>query len=119
MWKVETLFNGRKVLWVYQTKIIALPEVDRWKPIPILYPEQEVALKILEERGFKRPLVKTIREHFGKEISLYGGRKGFTDLMLSKGNSLESISIWMGHSTIGRTWKSYKNRRKYHIQYSA
>jgi hypothetical protein len=119
MWKVETLFNGRKVLWVYQTKIVALPEVDRWKPIPILYSEQEVGLKILEEGVFKRPLVKTVREHFGKDISLYGGRKGFTDLMLSKGNSLESISIWMGHSTIGRTWKSYKNRRKYHIQYGA
>lgn len=119
MWKVETLFNGRKVLWVYQTKIVALPEVDRWKPIPILYSEQEVGLKILEEGVFKRPLVKTVREHFGKDISLYGGRKGFTDLMLSKGNSLESISIWMGHSTIGRTWKSYKNRRKYHIQYGS
>jgi len=39
--------------------------------------------------------------------------------MLAKGNSLENISIWMGHSTIGRTWKSYKKRRKYHIQYGS
>ena len=39
--------------------------------------------------------------------------------MLSKGNTLENISIWMGHSTINRTWQSYKNRRKYHIQYGA
>lgn len=82
-------------------------------------PEQELSLNIIESREFKRPLVKTMREYFGKGISLYGGRKGFTDLMLSKGNSLESISIWMGHSTIGHTWKSYKDRRKYHIQYGA
>jgi hypothetical protein len=117
LWKVEELFNGRKVLWIYQTKVIALPEEDRWKPIPILYPEQEVALEILDTDTFKRPLVKTVRNHFGKDRSLYGGRKGFTDLMLSKGNTLENISVWMGHSTINRTWKSYKNRQRYHIQY--
>jgi len=117
MWKVETLFNGRKVLWVYQTKIIALPVEDRWKPIPLLYPEQEKAVDIIFSKNFKRPLVKTVKQHFGEETALYGGRKGFTDLMLSKGNTLENISVWMGHSTINRTWKSYKNRQKYHIQY--
>jgi len=117
LWRVETLFNGRRVLWIYQTKIIALPEEDRWKPIPILYPEQDIAVEILETDNFKRPLVKTVKFHFGEETALYGGRKGFTDLMLSKGNTLENISLWMGHSTINRTWKSYKNRRKYHIQY--
>jgi len=116
-WKVETLFNGRRVLWVYQTKVIALPVEDRWKPIPILYDEQVKAISILESGDFKRPLVKTMREHFGNDVSLYGGRKAFTDLMLSKGHTLENISVWMGHSTINRTWKSYKNRRKYHIQY--
>lgn len=117
LWRVETLFNGRKVLWIYQTKVIALPEEDRWKPIPILYKDQEKALMILESDNYKRPLVKTVKFYFGEETSLYGGRKGFTDLMLSKGNTLENISVWMGHSTINRTWKSYKNRQKYHIQY--
>lgn len=117
-WRVETLFNGRKVLWVYQTKVIALPEEDRWKPIPILYKEQERGVKIIQSDNFKRPLVKSVRFHFGKNVTLYGGRKAFTDLMLSKGHSLENISIWMGHSTINRTWASYKNRRKFHIHYA-
>lgn len=117
MWKVEKLFNGRYVLWVYQTKVIALPEEDRWKPIPVLFREQEKAVKILKSDNFKRPIVKTIRTHLSQNVSLYGGRKGFTDLMLSKGHTLENISVWMGHSTIHRTWKSYKNRRKYHVQY--
>jgi hypothetical protein len=47
--------------------------------------------------------------------ALYGGRKGFTDLMLSKGNTIENISIWMGHSTLDRTWRSYKQKMKFHL----
>ena len=117
LWRVEKMFNGREVLWVYQTKVIALPEEDKWKPIPILYNEQKYGLQILKSDIYKRPLVKTIRQYFGNDVFLYGGRKAFTDLMLSKGNTLENISVWMGHSTINRTWKSYKNRRKYHLQY--
>lgn len=57
--------------------------------------------------------------HFCKGIDLYGGRKGFVDLMLSKGHALENISVWMRHSTLDRTWRSYKQRRKYHIVASA
>jgi hypothetical protein len=36
----------------------------------------------------------------------------------AKGHALENISAWMGHSTLERTWKSYKQRKKYHIQAS-
>jgi hypothetical protein len=115
LWKIETVANARKILWVYQTKIVALPPADRWKPIPILYVEQLEAIAILEAQNFKRPLTKTMRRHFGDDIDLYGGRKGFADLMLSRGQSLENISIWMGHSTLARTWRSYKNRRKFHL----
>jgi len=65
--------------------------------------------------NFKRPLMKTIRSHFGDDIDLYGGRKGFSDLMLSKHQTLENISVWMGHSTLDRTWRSYKSRKKFHV----
>jgi hypothetical protein len=61
--------------------------------------------------------MKTMRKYFGEGVDLYAGRKGFTDLMLAKGHSLENISVWMGHSTLERTWKSYKNRRRYHFRY--
>lgn len=115
LWSVDTLANGRKVLSIFQTKIVALPPEDRWKPIPILFDEQEQALAIIQQKNFKRPLIKTIRKHFGTEVDLYGGRKGFPDLMLSKGHSFENISIWMGHSTLERTWRSYKNKRKFHL----
>ena len=114
-WREEILSNKKKVLWIFQTKIVALPPEDRWKPIPILNSEQEFAFKIIKSKEFKRPLIKTMRKHFGNEISLYGGRKGFTDLMLSIGHSLENISVWMGHSTLDRTWRSYKDRKIFHI----
>ena len=117
MWSIEKLGNGKRVLWVFQTKIIALPIEDRWKPIPILFDEQEFALRILKGKSFRRPIMKTMRKHFGEGIDLYAGRKGFTDLMLAKGHALENISVWMGHSTLERTWKSYKNRRKYHLRF--
>jgi len=40
LWKLEVPIQGRKILWVFQTKIIALPPEDRWKPIPMLFDEQ-------------------------------------------------------------------------------
>lgn len=113
--RLETPMHGKKILWVFQTKIIALPPEDRWKPIPILFEEQEFALRIIESKNFKRPLCKTLKKYFGGGLDLYGGRKGFTDLMLAKGHTIENISVWMGHSTLERTWRSYKARRKFHL----
>lgn len=115
-WSVETLGNGREILWVFQTKLIALPPDDRWKPIPVVFEEQKTALEILRSLNFKRPLIKTIRYHFGDEVDLYGGRKGFSDLMLSREQTLENISIWMGHSTLDRTWRNYKSRKRFHLK---
>ena len=114
-WRVETLPTGRKILWVFQTKIIALPPEDRWKPIPILFNEQHFSLRIIESGDFCRPIRKTMRKHFGIGVTTYAGRKGFADLMLSKGQSFENISVWMGHSTLQRMWRSYKSRRKFHL----
>lgn len=114
-WRVDTPPMGRKVLWVYQTKLVGLPPADRWKPIPILFEEQEFALRILEAGNFRRPLSKTMRFYFDGEIDLYGGRKGFVDLMLRLGHTIENISVWMGHGTLDRTWRSYKSKRLFHL----
>src|SRR4051794_9202590 len=89
------------------------PPEDRWKPIPIIFDQQHFALKLIESGNFRRPLMKTVRHHFGSGKTLYAGRKGFADLMLSKNQSIENISVWMGHSTLQRTWYSYKQRRKF------
>jgi hypothetical protein len=106
LWAIEAMNSGRRVLKRYQTKIVALPPEDRWKPIPILYTDQEFGLRIILSGNFRRPLSKTVRRHFGPGHDLYAGRKGFVDLMLSKGHSIENICIWMGHCTLDRTWRS-------------
>lgn len=115
LWRVETLATGRKILWVFQTKIIELPPEDLWKPIPIIFEQQEFALRIIESGTFKWPLTKTVRKYFGKGTTLYGARKGFLDLMLSKGQAFDNVSISRGHLALERTWKSYKRRRKFHL----
>lgn len=109
-WRIEDQGKVR-VLFVYQSKLRAISRDKRWKPIPCILREQRDALKVIESGEFKRPLPKTVSNHFGEGVTLYGGRKGFTDLMLSKGQKLEDISTWMGHTSIERTWKSYKNRQ--------
>ena len=112
--RFEKTATGEHVLWVYQTKIVSLPHNDRWKPIPLISDEQRRIMAIIESQEFSRPSPKIIKSHLGQNIGLYGGRKGFTDLMLSRGQPLEFICQWMGHSSIDRTWRSYKNRQRFH-----
>ena len=115
MVKYEILSDGTAVIWIFQTKLTSIPPDRRWKPIPLLFQEQKVIPEMISERDFKRPLVQTVKRHFGKGTTLYGGRKGFTDLMLSKGQRLEDISQWLGHRSIERTWRNYKDYRIFHF----
>jgi hypothetical protein len=77
--------SPRKRLSHFQTKVIALPPEERWKPIAILFEEQQFGLRIIETGNFRRPIRMTMKKHFGSGVTLYAGRKGFPDLMLSKG----------------------------------
>lgn len=108
-WRLEN-HGGTQVLFIYQSKLMAVAREKRWKPIPAFLPQQVEALKLMGQ-DMKRPTPKTMANHFGERVTLYAGRKGFTDLMLNNRQSLENISTWMGHTTIERTWKSYKNRQ--------
>lgn len=109
-WRVEE--GEVDVLWVYQPKLTSKPRALRWKPIPILYPEQREALEIVYKGDAAKPLAKTIKKYTGAQITLYGGRKGFTDLMLDRGQDLEAIAQWLGHTSIEMTWTRYKDRTK-------
>jgi|SRR6185437_7279820 len=103
--------QGVDVLWVYQTKIGGVTRDKRVKPIPLVYPEQRLCLGFIAQ-GIHKPIVSTMQKYLGPGVNLYGGRKGFVDLMLSKGQTLEDISVWLGHASIERTWKSYKQKQK-------
>lgn len=104
--------GGVTVLSVYQTKLVELSEEDRLKYIPIIYAEQQEVLSILNHRSFTRPHSKIVKRVTKRNHTLYAGRKGFTDLMLSKGQELEDISVWLGHRSIERTWKHYKDKKQ-------
>lgn len=104
--------SEKKILWVYQTKLTSISRDKRWKGIPILYPEQELALTLVENGNFKRPILKVMRNVFGEQLTLYAGRKNFEDMMLDKGHRLEDISMWMGHQNIQTTWSKYRNRKR-------
>lgn len=98
------------ILVVYQSKLVRVARDKRVKRIPLFLDEQKIVLEYL---GFEldQPLVKTIRKYLNRKVGLYGGRKGFTDLMLSRGQKFENISAWLGHANIDRTWRSYKDKR--------
>jgi hypothetical protein len=110
LFRLQKLSENSGLLWVFQTQLVSVPPRYRWKMIPMVFEGQADAMKTIESGCFKRPLNKTVRHHFGKHTTLYGGRKGFTDLMLGHQQQLENISQWMGHSTIERTWRNYKSR---------
>lgn len=105
--------DGVKVLFVFQTKLIAVSVDKAWKPIPLLTPEQRECVAIIKAGQFKKPLNKILRRAFPyARITAYSGRKGFTDLMLSYGQELEQVSVWLGHQTIEMTWRHYKQKQK-------
>lgn len=100
--------EGLDHLKVYQSKLVTLPKDQRYKYIPIVLPQQKLALKIIESQDYKAPIYKTLHSVFGPKFGLYAGRNGFVDLMLSEGYILEEISLWMGHTSIDTTWSHYK-----------
>jgi hypothetical protein len=101
--------KGKKVLWVYQTKLKGIHPDKRVKYIPAILEEQTLALTYIGQE-IKRPLQKTIKRVFGDKITLYGGRKGFTELMKHYGQSFENTSAWLGHTSVVRTYQSYYDR---------
>lgn len=107
--------EGVKYLRIYQPKLTSISREKRWKVIPLVEPEQFCILKIIASKKFKRPLVKKIVDCFGDGYGTYSGRKGFTDLMLSREHSLEDISLWLGHQDISMTWKAYKDKQRVHL----
>lgn len=105
--------SGVDVLWVYQSKLATVSRQNRWKPIPVFLKEQRIALNFIKAGVFKRPLTKTIQKYSGmSDLGLYGGRKAFTDLMLSKGQKFEDVAVWLGHRSIDTTWRHYKQKNR-------
>lgn len=105
-WTVE---KGVDVLWIYQNKLRGVHRDKRWKPLPLLTKEQKRAGEIVKSGLFERPLTRTIQLALGNDqVTTYGGRKGFTDLMRAKHHPIDHISQWLGHRSLDTTWGKYK-----------
>lgn len=104
-WRVKIWHDksiGKEVLTVFQSKID-----DKPKHIPILYPEQQRASKMLQEAVFKQPFIGRVRRILDSPVKLYSGRKGFVNLMDDRGHSLQEVSIWLGHENTETTLRYY------------
>ncbi|WP_413292320.1 hypothetical protein ACLSU7_13025 [Bdellovibrio sp. HCB185ZH] len=101
--------NGIQFLKVFQQKLIHLEPKDRWKSIPILYDQQVLAIEFLRS-SIARPLTKTIHNFVGPRFGNYAGRKGFLDWLLSMGQKFENISMYLGHTSLDRSLRSYKKK---------
>lgn len=112
-WWTTTTRKGKriyKVLWVYQPKLFGLKPEKRVKRIPCILPEQDKALTFIGTE-IKAPSPKTLLKRFGKDVGLYGGRKGFVKLMKSYGQTFENVSTWMGHTDVNRTYRDYYDKQ--------
>ena len=111
-------------------------EDEKIKRIPIICEEQADAIELIKKGQAKRPTPKWLAEHFkenklssdteqtddelreeikklsGEVFDLYCGCKGFTNFMISKGQSLENISMLLGHKNIQTSWKFYKDLKR-------
>lgn len=114
-WRIE-LQGNYEVLCIFQSKLSGLRREDRWKKIPCILEEQKKALEIIKSgEPIKRPLVKTIQRYFGENYNTYCGRKGFEFLLRTHGARFESISAYLGHRDLNRSWKSYTDKNEAYI----
>lgn len=111
------MIDGVKVLKVFQSKLANTLEKEMcYKLIPILEPEQEVAIRFLKgdlpTPQFKKPDHSTIRKHLGIGYGLYSGRKGFSTFALSRGWKFDLVSKSLGHSNLKMTENFYTEQEK-------
>ena len=96
---------------IYQSKLVSLPRPMRFKEVVIRHPFQKEALSIIKsKKELAAPSIHMLRKVLGDEYGLYSFRKGYTDIMINLGEPIERISADLGHSSIDRTWKSYRKR---------
>ena len=67
-WLYLSVWLGLRPREVDQLK--AVPPQYRWKLIPIIFTEEDVALEIIRSLQFKRPNVKIVKKYFGQNTTL-------------------------------------------------
>jgi hypothetical protein len=107
----KTLTIGKNTVKIYQSKLVSLPRHLRFKEVAIKHTFQKDAYHIIKSnKSLIAPSIYMLKKVLGDEYGLYSFRKGYTDIMLGLSESMERISMDLGHSSIDRTWKSYRKR---------
>ena len=106
-YKIET-HNNTTVLAVFQHKLVRLPIDQRWKFIPILFQEQEEAIRIIKTVNYKTPSLSVVKKYINDQTTLRGGRKGFIALMYERGQFPKHVAYrWLGHKNMRTTDNFY------------
>lgn len=109
VWEMKRDEKGTLVLHFYQSKLVKIERIRRWKRIPCILKEQVDLLQEIEhEMPIARPYYYNMSDALGKGYGLYAGRKGFEPLMRAKGQDQQNISRWLGHHDPQMTEKRYR-----------
>ena len=106
-YKIEK-YQGTKVLAVFQHKLVKIPAEQRWKFIPIIFPELEIGLRIIQSGKFRKPSIAVLQKHVNDKATLRAGRKGFVANCWLHGKYPKQITYrWLGHKSIKTTDNHY------------
>jgi hypothetical protein len=111
--RTEVVYGGEDpVLKIYQSKLKNVPKKeDRWKYIPLGLPQQLKCLDMIASGLIEEPLAKTLSNRFGEGHTLYGGRKGFHELMVGRYGQPElEVCRWLGHKSLDMAMKHYAKK---------
>lgn len=107
----KMLIVNKASVKVFQSKLVSLPKQMRFKEVLIRHPFQKEAFALIKSTcKFEKPSKYKIGKVLGEEYGLYSFRKGYVDIMLSFKEDITRISLDLGHSSIERTWRSYRKR---------
>ncbi len=108
---VKTLIIGKNSVKIFQAKLVSLPRPKRFKEVAITHPFQKAAYTIIKsDVNLSAPSVYKLKKILGEGYKQYSFRKGYVEIMINLGEPIERISLDLGHSSIERTWKSYRKR---------
>jgi hypothetical protein len=112
-WYVDKDRRGFYVFHLFQDKLRRKGIEPRlcWKAVPLVEPEQEELVTILEKRDFKPIPLKKLKRIVGVTLTNRSARKGFSVEMEARGYSREYVNEWLGHVGTTTAARSYRNRR--------
>jgi hypothetical protein len=93
----------KRFKWVAE---LWMPKVEKWKGLPLVFPEQVAAKKLIESGAeLKRPQIKTMAKKLETKMYVRSGRRGFSEFLKESGYNRECRQAWLGHvdkSTLGQ-----------------